>query len=140
MIDKTIGKSGKKIQRTCQGCDETFIALAIKVRRGKEKYCSKQCYNLSRQKSKQENKYSTEKSHQLKYKYGITLEDFENMRTSQDNSCGICEVIFKGTPYVDHCHSTGKVRGLLCSNCNTGLGMFEDDVDRLREAIRYLGV
>lgn len=76
----------------------------------------------------------------MKYKYGITLEDFKDMRAAQNNSCGICKVTFKGTPYVDHCHSTRKVRGLLCSNCNTGLGMFEDDVDRLREAIKYLGV
>lgn len=59
------------------------------------------------------------------------------MLHDQDNLCKCCgdELIL---PHVDHCHISGKVRGLLCNNCNTGLGLFRDDKNRLLLAITYL--
>jgi hypothetical protein len=57
----------------------------------------------------------------------------------QNNTCGICYRPFTRTPRVDHCHVTGFVRGLLCSNCNVGLGNFEDNLIFLIGAIHYLG-
>lgn len=78
-------------------------------------------------------------------KYGITLEDLENMLRDQDNKCAICgKKIFlfesskKITAHVDHDHKTGKVRGLLCQECNTGLGKFMDNTDYLLSAVSYL--
>src|SRR6267142_1795993 len=56
----------------------------------------------------------------------------------QENSCAICGVSFSRTPHVDHCHVTGKIRGLLCSKCNRGLGFFQDSVQTLESAVRYL--
>lgn len=73
--------------------------------------------------------------------YGITSEDYDKMLLEQNNSCAICKVHLmdlKKTPNIDHCHSTGKVRGLLCNNCNFGLGFFKDNVDNMLEAILYL--
>jgi hypothetical protein len=60
------------------------------------------------------------------------------MLVAQENRCGSCGDVFVKTPFVDHCHTTGKVRGLLCSHCSTGLGNFKDSIMRLLLAIRYL--
>lgn len=75
----------------------------------------------------------------LKYKYGITVEEYDALRGAQGGRCALCgadpEVLC-----VDHCHATGRVRGLLCSPCNTGIGHLRDDVAILRRAIEYLTV
>lgn len=75
----------------------------------------------------------------FKRKYGITADDYDQMMADQGGNCWIC----KGPPgprglVMDHCHKGGHVRGLLCNNCNALLGMANDDVERLRTAIRYL--
>lgn len=70
-------------------------------------------------------------------KYGITVSQYEQMLENQNNSCAICLKSF-GQVYVDHCHATGKVRGLLCLKCNTGIGLLEDSVENLKNAISYL--
>jgi hypothetical protein len=79
-------------------------------------------------------------SHSLKTAFGITLSDYNRMLLSQGGVCAICagenQVPIRFA--VDHCHATQVVRGLLCKNCNTGLGLFNDDVGKLHAAIRYL--
>lgn len=74
-------------------------------------------------------------------KYGLTPEQYEAMVAAQNNQCAICG----GGPRpkgfrlgVDHCHKTGKVRGLLCLPCNHAMGIFKDDLTRLRAAVAYL--
>lgn len=78
----------------------------------------------------------------LEKKYNISQEDYENLLKIQNNRCAICENLFSDTkghrPHIDHCHSTNKVRGLLCPNCNIGLGNFYDDINSLSNAIIYL--
>lgn len=77
-------------------------------------------------------------------KFGITVTQYEEMIISQENSCAICKKHkddFTGRGknfHIDHCHNTGKVRGLLCSNCNTGLGQFKDNIKTLENAIQYV--
>ncbi len=72
-------------------------------------------------------------------KYGMTLEDYEQLVRDQDNCCAICGNSPDSTVlHVDHCHRTGKVRGLLCGNCNRGLGFFNDSPPLFEAAIRYL--
>lgn len=74
-------------------------------------------------------------------KYKLSMENYNKMLKDQDNKCFICGYEFgqvKGDTYVDHCHSTKKVRGLLCQGCNSGLGHFKDDTQRLAQAIKYL--
>ncbi len=76
-------------------------------------------------------------------KYGITIDDFERMNKEQNGVCKICNEppALKtkwGRLAVDHCHTTGKVRGLLCYPCNTLLGNANDSRWRLRRAIDYL--
>ena len=76
-----------------------------------------------------------------KSKYGITLDTYNEMLEEQDNVCVICgesEVLEGRSLAVDHCHTTGQVRGLLCQSCNTGLGQFKDNPALLENAVSYL--
>jgi DNA gyrase inhibitor GyrI len=87
------------------------------------------------------NNSKNKKSEKLKLRYGITYDDWELMREKENFSCMICgiteEEIGKKLD-VDHCHSTGKVRGILCNPCNTTLGHAKDNIDILKAAIQYL--
>lgn len=74
----------------------------------------------------------------LQERYGIGFQEFSAMRKKQKNCCEICRKKFDRTPHVDHSHATGKVRGLLCTVCNTGLGFFKDSKILLRSAANYL--
>lgn len=70
------------------------------------------------------------------YRYGLTEEAYDALMEKQDGGCAICGA--EGDFSVDHCHDTKKVRGLLCRECNIGLGKFKDDPELLRKAISYL--
>lgn len=69
--------------------------------------------------------------------YGITQEQYEAKWSAQGGLCAICRGCFESLQ-VDHCHETGKVRGLLCKPCNTALGMMRDRIPALQSAIEYL--
>jgi hypothetical protein len=78
--------------------------------------------------------------HKLKT-LGITAVDYDKMYNEQNGRCAICgkhQLELNKSLHLDHCHLTGIVRGILCSNCNTGLGLFKDDIKILRCAISYL--
>jgi len=70
----------------------------------------------------------------LKQNYGITLEEYNKILESQGFCCGLCGKAADKVLHVDHCHKTGKVRGLLCHSCNTSLGKFNEDPALLRKA------
>jgi 5-methylcytosine-specific restriction endonuclease McrA len=74
--------------------------------------------------------------------YGITHAEFTAMLAAQNGRCAICGhsdlSVPNLFPLVDHCHKTGKVRGLLCMNCNQAIGKMGDDPERLRRAALYL--
>lgn len=79
----------------------------------------------------------------LKWKYGITVEHRDAMLVNQNGQCAICCTDTPPTVsgwHVDHCHSRGKVRGILCQHCNNMLGMAKDDIQILKNAIKYLEV
>jgi len=71
----------------------------------------------------------------LKQRYRISEKDYNAMLEKQQGRCGICGRFRKLV--VDHSHTSHKVRGLLCSNCNSGFGLFEESVRVLQAAIRY---
>jgi hypothetical protein len=88
-----------------------------------------------------------DRGYKFKHRYGITIEQYEAMVIQQQGKCAICDkpeaAKWKGTDRVrslsvDHCHSTGRVRALLCHSCNRILGLLGDDVERLRRAVTYL--
>ncbi len=70
-------------------------------------------------------------------RYQMTQEEYDEMHAASQGHCAICSQ-HKERLCIDHCHATGKVRGLLCYNCNTGLGLMRDNVDYLASAIEYL--
>ena len=84
---------------------------------------------------------SSRRSH-LKRKYGISLEEYNKLSEKQEHKCAICgnsEMNTKNNVLcIDHNHTTGKVRALLCGLCNTGLGNFLDNKILLENAIKYL--
>lgn len=75
--------------------------------------------------------------------YGLPLEAYDALHAKQDGVCGICarpgSSRGRDRLNVDHCHDTGRVRGLLCGHCNRGLGHFRDDPGTLGRAMEYLG-
>jgi hypothetical protein len=75
-----------------------------------------------------------------KTKFGLSEESFHTMMQNQDSKCAICKKILVlgiGT-HIDHCHLSGKIRGLLCNTCNTGIGLFKESLESLESAIQYL--
>lgn len=89
--------------------------------------------------SKQDNDYI--RNNQLKVHYDITLEEYNKLFTLQEGKCQICKTHQKDLTKrlaVDHCHKTSKIRGLLCNNCNRGLGMLKENLDILEAAKEYL--
>lgn len=96
-------------------------------------------------------KKKSKQSHinQLMKWYGLSLEDYEKMYSDRKGKCDICGIHkpprnykYGAKPHmsicVDHNHKTGKVRGLLCFQCNFALGNFKDDIELVRSAVRYL--
>ena len=108
--------------------------------RGKEKYKRAKEKHLAITKKYYEEHLQERKNLHLQKKYSITMDDKILMREEQENKCSICQVVFESDKhaYVDHCHTTNKVRGLLCHSCNSGLGMFKDSICSLERAISYL--
>lgn len=122
----------------CKACCEVYRKAYYQ--RNKERYASMCRAWAQRNKDKIRSTY-------LKADHGITLADYVVAEVLQDGVCGICRQRNSephspnGKPrrlVVDHCHVTNDIRGLLCSRCNRGLGMFQDDVEILRRAISYL--
>ena len=75
-------------------------------------------------------------THKLKHKYNLTEDEY---RQALEDSKGRCQICCKERKlFIDHCHETGKFRGLICSQCNSALGLMEDSVDRLQSAQDYL--
>lgn len=86
--------------------------------------------------------YSLE-THYLKT-YNLSLEELERLSLRQDNKCAGCGISSQDATrqklYVDHCHLTGNVRGLLCHHCNTALGLVKDNLETLKNLISYLEI
>ena len=92
------------------------------------------CLTRKDNRSKEAREY--QRRHSLKSQYGITPEEVEALKDAQNELCAICGR--RERLIIDHDHETGKVRGMLCGTCNTGLGMFRDNIHVLENAISYL--
>lgn len=128
----TIRKTGKRIGQSVAHCKKCN-AESIFSRRERDK-------TLYRR---------VEWPSKLKRYYGITVDDYYRMLDEQGGACAICEAKTPGMRHfkkngkfemfhVDHCHSTGKVRGLLCSSCNRAIGLIRDDPEIARRLSLYL--
>lgn len=75
-------------------------------------------------------------------KYGLDYNSYMDLLKKQNYKCKVCKTqnkSYEKSLSVDHCHKTGRVRGLLCSSCNIGIGHFKDSIELLQSAIEYLG-
>ncbi len=100
----------------------------------------KEALKLYNRKYKRDNSDRVHEYH-LKSMYGLSMEEYNKMFDNQNGCCWICSTHqqdLKHRLFVDHCHDTGQVRGLLCRSCNTGLGNFNDDPSLLKIATEYL--
>ena len=129
---------GFKSHLTPQYTHIAQLVIAIKVRQGKALFCCKECYNQYRKLNSYDPK-ERNRLYQKKAKYGLSEGEYKHLFIKQNNKCAICGESFDFiVPVVDHNHSTGVVRGLLCSKCNTLLGMAKDNISILENAITYL--
>ena len=115
-------------EKKCKECGSGFTPQAPS-----HLYCSGECSSVGFTR-----KY-------LRKQYGITYEEYMDMYNLYDKRCHICKRLgFRIDKHhqldlaVDHCHSTGVVRGMLCHNCNRGLGLFQDNAESLLTAVDYL--
>lgn len=136
--------------KTCTTCkeikplEEFFNSKTYKDGKG---YRCKSCDTLARNKYRAKNLPSerlSKKRAQLKFKYNLSYDDYQQMIENQNNLCAICKLGAVSSSYnnqvlvVDHDHTTDKVRGLLCHKCNQALGLFMDSTENLENAILYL--
>lgn len=130
--------------KICKRCKEEFdIYKFSKSKNNKGGYNTKcmKCVYQAYYKDKDDVKKYREKLYQIKYYYGLNKEDYESLVKNCNNSCSICKKNAKDLStglVVDHCHETNKIRGLLCQDCNRGLGMYKENVEYMKNAIVYL--
>jgi hypothetical protein len=125
----------------CPGCGENDISKFYQDNSGKRTnaHC-KECHK-QKCKTRWHSKTPIEKqATRVKAMYGISPEEYIEMHKQQDGKCAICEEkpTTKRGLHLDHNHSTGQVRGLLCHGCNVALGSFKENTDLLGKAIEYL--
>lgn len=115
----------------------------IRNKTGKRSNC-KQCDKKASVLWKEQNKqhiaeYNTK--YKRKYNYGLEHTQYEELLSNQNYRCAVCnthkEDLKRGL-VVDHCHTTGKYRGLLCHSCNVAIGMLKESEDNFMAAISYL--
>ncbi|MFJ9705658.1 endonuclease domain-containing protein [Streptomyces sp. NPDC101234] len=81
---------------------------------------------------------TAERAREWARQYGLDMATVLEILERQQRACAICGRCVAERFYIDHCHTTGVVRGILCSNCNTALGLLGEDADRMEAAIAYL--
>ena len=140
----------KSLERKCDYCEAD-----IENKRADAKYCSAPCRNAAEKRRYRERKglavnpirgpytgrSNNRRAYALKYKFGITVDQYEQMLENQNNSCAICnkEARAEGKSLaVDHDHATGEIRGLLCSYCNYKLVGRHRDPHLLRKIADYI--
>lgn len=123
-------KRASGITSYCRSCNKRDVADWRKKNRDASRLWAKRWYADNPEKRFY---YNTTKT------TGVTLEQFKEMQSAQNNLCAICKKAPSGKRlHIDHCHKTGKIRGLLCYKCNVGIGYFNDSEEMLTAAIKYL--
>jgi len=121
--------------------DKVYYSNKIELKResARNSYYRNRSEKINKMKIVYNNNKQKYKSKALFKKYGITLIQYNDMRVAQNFSCSICKKQEKGKSLsVDHCHKTGNIRGLLCSNCNTAIGLLMDDCSIIDSASAYV--
>lgn len=131
--------SSQKIpKKVCTSCKRekklTEFYKDARKRDGRTAQCKK-C------RSKKYDRTPAKRCANLRYRYGISLEEFEFKLAEQGGACALCaKKYIKGNNrfHVDHCHENGHIRGILCHDCNTALGKLGDTVESIEKVLEYL--
>lgn len=123
--------------RTCEQCGKPYTPRQLKARAA---YCSRKCGEIARKESGQR------RDQHLRRRYGISAADYDRILAEQGGGCALCGVRpeeltsgrYRTYLHVDHCHETGRVRGLLCPEHNLLLGRFGDSPEMFRRVLAYL--
>ena len=128
----------------CKSCDTTKPIDYFYLRNKTSMVRHSTCKECDKKRVKENHDPVAYRNAELQRRYGITQQDYEVMIAEQNNQCAICNTTEPGGRHdrgyfvVDHCHTTGKVRKLLCHNCNTALGLVGDNTHILQSMIEYL--
>jgi hypothetical protein len=140
LVEKSCARCKQVLPLSWFGLVKTWNKSGVKYR----SYCNpcRVQYNSENDKKHIERVKKSRAKTKYKHKYGILPEDKAIQIEEQKGACAICQtdlsVLSPQTVHVDHCHSSGKLRGVLCGSCNTGLGMFKDSLALLEQAQNYL--
>ena len=131
--------------KKCAKCGKTKPHFGFAKTKGKASGLVSHCKECVRSKNKKLWDEGSVRDAVYRRKYGISLRQYQSLLQAQNGTCKICGTSDpkghgsrNGRFFVDHCHGTGAVRGLLCHHCNIGIGAFADDSARLQKAIEYL--
>ncbi len=122
--------------KKCTKCNEDKDLDQFSLHPGAKDGRNTQCKTCRNTYHKQNYDNDKRANRGLKHKYNIDLQEYEVLKKKQKDKCAICWSEAK--LFVDHCHETGQIRGLLCHKCNTGIGLLEESIGNLENAIAYL--
>jgi len=150
-------------RRTCRVCRSAYMKHykennrnkikdsqdLYRLRKGcelRDKLKKRRLENLEKARAKDRERYHKNKEghkirqyrYHLKRTYGLDLLEYEKLFELQSGECAVCLQKPRYKLHVDHCHTTGEIRGLLCASCNRGMGYFRDDIKSLSRAVKYL--
>jgi len=121
----------------CKSCEKTRQAVYREKFPEKARSGVKACWEVNRQKY-----YNSHSANMLFKKYKLTIPQYTDMVDACKGVCSLCERPFGVSAYtkpvVDHCHASGATRGIICRQCNIGLGAFRDNTTSMTKAIEYL--
>lgn len=125
--------------RKCNKCNEILPVTDFHIKADKNdkhyRFNSpcKSCAHISRN-------INYQKAYQKKYRYNLSIEEYDLKLKEQNYSCAICDIHkddYSKEFSVDHNHKTGKIRALLCTRCNSGIGFFRESISIMKKAINY---
>lgn len=129
--------------KICTSCKEGKTLGEFHKNRNREDGRHDQCKECRKLFSVNNKERLSEKDreYRLKNKFGLTVDEYDSLFETQQGCCAICgthQVNLSRRLAVDHCHNSGEVRGLLCPNCNTGIGNLRDSIELLQKGVKYL--
>jgi len=133
------------MKKKCSKCKEEKELSEFNKRMSAKDGINHYCRSCTSIMKKSTYNYNKSRNIRILHSYKLSVDELENLYILQNGKCKICNIEYPsiskhGGLYIDHCHKTKKVRGLLCSKCNMILGFSNDDVSILKASIDYLNI
>jgi hypothetical protein len=143
---RNAGRKKEKAEYDAEYYKENTQKVLNRAKKWKQDNPDKVSESCKKYRNKEKEYWDTRQAeYYMKTKYGMTMDDYHRMLKEQGDKCDICGISVEDYKkksrirfHIDHCHTTGLVRGILCGPCNTGLGSFKDSTTSLSNSITYL--